>query len=166
MGFKEYHLLNEKIKTPKVKIVGDYLNGEVFSLEEALEKAKELELDLVLVNQNSNFGICKLMKYEKYLYEKNKKIKNKTLDTKEIKIGPNTAENDLNYRIKHMSEFLKKGHSVKLTMQFKGREMLYLETGKTLLLKMIMAVENEGLPEAMPKLEGKRLFCIVKPKKK
>ena len=97
---------------------------------------------------------------------KKEKDKPKSLEMKEIKVGPNTAENDLGYRIKHMIEFLQKGHSVKITMQFKGREMAYVQNGEALILKLILAVEDYGTPESMPKLEGKRMFATIKPKSK
>jgi translation initiation factor IF-3 len=83
---------------------------------------------------------------------------------KEIKVGPNTGENDLSYRIKQMIEFLKKGHKVRITMQFRGREMTFVSNGEALLLRMIVAVEESGLPEALPKLEGKKMSVIIRPK--
>ena len=98
------------------------------------------------------------------MYEQSKKPKNKTHDMKEIKLGPNTSENDLEYRIKHMIEFLQKGHKVKVSLQFRGRQMQHIDIGQEQILKLILAVEEYGSPEAMPKLEGKRMFCIVKPK--
>ena len=106
------------------------------------------------------------MNYEKFIYEQGKKEKPKVLEMKEIKVGPNTAENDLDYRIKHIIGFLNKGHKVKITMQFKGREMIHVTKGEALILTLLVAVEDHGVAEAMPKLEGKRMFVTIKPKTK
>jgi translation initiation factor IF-3 len=158
--------INQEIKIEKIRLIGEGFKGEIVSLKEALIKSSELNLDLVLVSENNNIGVCKIMNYEKFIYELNKKPKNKVVDVKEIKIGPNTSDNDLSYRVKQMIEFLNKGHKVKITMQFRGREMVYLENGQKLMLKMIMDVQEHGIPEAMPKLEGKKLFVVIKPKNK
>ena len=108
----------------------------------------------------------KIMNYEKFIYEEGKKSKSKSLETKEIKFGPNTSENDVEYRIKHIVEFLDKGHKVKITMQFKGRQMVHVDKGQELLLKLILEVEEHGTAEALPKLEGKKMFVTLKPKPK
>jgi len=133
-------------------------------ISEAIKLAESQDLDLVLINEKAQPPICKMMNYEKFIYELSKKPKNKGLDVKEIKLGPNTSTNDLEYRIKHMIEFLKKGHRVKVSLQFRGRQMQHIDIGEEQILKMLLAVEEFGSPEAMPKLEGKRMFAIVKPK--
>jgi translation initiation factor IF-3 len=158
---KKQHLLNREIKANEVRV-----DGIVMTFSEALAKAESGELDLVLIAPNAIPPVCKIMSYEKFIYEQNKKEKEKpkALEMKEIKIGPNTGENDLEYRIKHMTEFLKKGHKVKISMQFKGREMIYVKNGEALMLKLIVGVEEYGLPESMPKLEGKKMFVILRPK--
>jgi translation initiation factor IF-3 len=158
--------LNEEIKVQKIRLTGDGFKGEVVTLKEALAKANELELDLVLFSETNDIGICKIMNYEKYMYEQSKKPKNKGLDVKEVKLGPNMADNDLDYRTKHIIEFLKKGHKVKLTMQFKGREMAFVDKGQELILRLIVNLEEYGSAEAMPKLEGKKLISTLKPKPK
>ena len=127
---------------------------------------KSLQLDLVLVTESNDIGICKIMNYEKYVYELSKKPKNKGLDVKEVKLGPNMANNDLEYRTKHIIEFLQKGHKVKLTMQFRGREMAFVDKGQELMLKLIVNLEEHGSAEAIPKLEGKKLISTLKPKTK
>jgi translation initiation factor IF-3 len=158
---KKQHLLNREIRANEVRV-----DGQVMRLSEALQEAESQNLDLVLIAPNAVPPVCRIINYEKFIYEQNKKDKQKpkTLEMKEIKVGPNTGENDLEYRIKHITEFLQKGHKVKITMQFRGREMAYVDNGKELLLKMIVAVEDHGIPEAMPKLEGKRMFATVRPK--
>jgi translation initiation factor IF-3 len=156
--------LNEEIKIQKIRLTGDGFKGEIVSLKEAMNKANELDLDLVLISENNEIGICKLMNYEKFIYEQGKKPKNKSLEVKEIKLGPNMAENDLSYRIKHIREFLQKGHKVKLTMQFRGREMAFVDKGQELMLKFIVSIEDFGSAESIPKLEGKKLMTFIKPK--
>lgn len=158
---KKQHLLNREIRANEVRV-----DGQVMRLSEALQEAESQNLDLVLIAPNATPVVCRIINYEKFIYEQNKKDKQKpkTLEMKEIKVGPNTGENDLEYRIKHITEFLQKGHKVKITMQFRGREMAYVDNGKELLLRMIVAVEDHGIPEAMPKLEGKRMFATVRPK--
>jgi translation initiation factor IF-3 len=158
---KKQHLLNREIRANEVRI-----DGQVMRLSEALQEAESQNLDLVLIAPNAVPPVCRIINYEKFIYEQTKKDKQKpkSLEMKEIKVGPNTGENDLEYRIKHITEFLQKGHKVKITMQFRGREMAYVDNGKELLLKMIVAVEDHGIPEAMPKLEGKRMFATVRPK--
>jgi translation initiation factor IF-3 len=158
---KKQHLLNREIRANEVRV-----DGQVMRLSEALQEAESQNLDLVLIAPNAVPPVCRIINYEKFIYEQTKKDKQKpkSLEMKEIKVGPNTGENDLEYRIKHITEFLQKGHKVKITMQFRGREMAYVDNGKELLLKMIVAVEDHGIPEAMPKLEGKRMFATVRPK--
>lgn len=160
------HILNHKIRTSQVRLTGEGFNGEIVSLKEALTKAESLEMDLVLFSEANNVGICKIMNYEKYLYELSKKPKNKTLDLKEIKLGPNMSENDLSYRAKHIQEFLVKGHRIKLSMRFRGREMMFIDKGKELMLKLIVDLDNFGTAESLPKLEGKQLLVFLRPKKK
>ena len=156
------HKLNFEIKHQTVR-VGEF---GVISINEARKMASEQELDLVLINENSNPPVCKIMNYEKFIYQQSKNQKQKSLDIKEVKLGPNTSENDLSYRIKHICEFLDKGHKVKLTMQFRGRENIFVDKGQELMLNLIISVEEHGVAEALPKLEGKRLQCTLKPKPK
>ena len=160
---KKQHLLNREIRANEVRV-----DGTVMRLSEALQEAESQNLDLVLVAPNAVPPVCRIINYEKFIYEQNKKDKQKpkSLEMKEIKVGPNTGENDLEYRIKHITEFLQKGHKVKITMQFRGREMAYVDNGKELLLRMLVAVEDHGIAESMPKLEGKRMFATIRPKPK
>jgi translation initiation factor IF-3 len=159
---KKQHLINKEIRGTEVRIsdVG------IMPLSEALTMAESQDMDLVLINPNAQPPVCKIMNYEKFLYEQSKKDKPKVLELKEIKVGPNTSENDLTYRIKQISEFLGKGHKVKISMQFKGREMIHVTKGETLILKLLVDLEEYGVAEAMPKLEGKRMFVTIKPFKK
>jgi translation initiation factor IF-3 len=158
---KKQHLLNKEIRANEVR-----LDGQVMRLSEALNLAESQEMDLVLMAANATPPVVKIMNYEKFIYEQNKRDKQrpKNLEMKEIKIGPNTSDNDLQYRVKHMTEFLQKGHKVKLTMQFKGRELTYVDSGKALMLKMALSVEEHGVAENLPVLEGKRMQMTIRPK--
>lgn len=160
---KKLHFINREIRANEVRV-----DGTIMRLSEALNMAESQDLDLVLMAPNANPPVCKIMSYEKFIYEQAKKEKDKPkpLEMKEIKVGPNTGENDLDYRIKHIIEFLQKGHKVKITMQFRGREMAYVANGEALMLKLVVAVEEHGIAEAMPKLEGKRMFVTLRPKSK
>ena len=158
---KQQHLINREIRATEVRV-----DGTVMRFSEALAQAESQELDLVLVAPNAAPPVCKIMSYEKYLYELGKKDKPKTLEVKEIKVGPNTSENDLAYRVKHISDFLKKGHRVKISMRFKGREMTYTDKGMELMLKLMLAVEEHGVAEIIPKLEGKQIIGFLKPSAK
>lgn len=158
--------LNDEIKHQKIRLIGDGFNGEIISLKDALLKANELELDLVLISENNEIGVCKIINYEKFIYELGKKPKPKILDLKEIKLGPNTTDNDLEYRSKHMAEFLQRGHKVKVTLQFRGREIAFINKGEEVILKLILSVKDFGTPETLPKMEGKKMIVIVKPKGK
>ena len=155
----QQHLINKEIRGTEVRVsdVG------ILSLTEALRLAESDGLDLVLINPNAQPPVVKIMNYEKFLYDQSKKDKPKVLEMKEIKVGPNTSENDLTYRIKQISEFLGKGHRIKLSMQFKGREMIFVDKGMALILKLILDLENFGIAEAMPKVEGKKIIAYLKP---
>lgn len=157
------HKINDEIIAKEVRV-----DGVVMPIRQALLEAEKAEVDLVLINDKADPVICKIVDYQKFIYEQKRKEKDKPkpLDVKEIKLGPNTAENDLEYRSKHIIEFLGKGHKVKLTMQFRGREMAFVANGELLMLKLIDNVSEHGLPEAMPKMEGKKMMCTLKPKVK
>lgn len=159
---EKQHKTNLEIVHPTVR-VGEH---GILSLKEAQQLADEQELDLVLINENAQPPVCKIMNYEKFIYQQSKTPKNKTLDIKEIKLGPNTSENDLSYRTKHIIEFLEKGHKVKLTMQFRGRQMAFVDKGQEVMLNLIVSIEEHGSAESIPKLEGKKLQCTLKPKTK
>jgi translation initiation factor IF-3 len=160
---KRAHRINEEIIAREVRV-----DGVVMPIQQALLEAEKSEVDLVLINDKVDPVICKIFDYQKFIYEQKRKEKDKPkpLDIKEIKLGPNTAENDLEYRSKHIIEFLGKGHKVKLTMLFRGREMAFVANGELLMLKLIDNVSEHGLPESMPKMEGKKMMCTLKPKVK
>lgn len=159
---KREHLLNGEIRVTEVRLPEE----GIVKTTEAIRIAESQDMDLVLINASSSPPVCRIMNYEKFIYEQNKKPKNKSLDIKEIKLGPNTAENDLAYRAKHIIEFLQKGHKVKISLQFRGRELVFVDKGKALMLKLMVAVEEYGIAEGLPNMEGKKLIGFVKPKPK
>ena len=159
---KKQHFINGEIRATEVRVT----DVGIMSIQEANRLALSQEMDLVLINDKVNPPICKIMNYEKFIYEQGKKPKNKALEVKEIKFGPNTSENDIDYRVKHITEFLEKGHKVKLSMQFRGREMAFIDRGKELMLRVIVAVQDFGMAESMPNMEGKRMYATLRPKTK
>lgn len=165
------HNINEYIKAPQVRLVGDNVEQGVFSLSEARAIAEEQELDLVEISPNANPPVCKVIDYNKFIYEQKKKLKEikanaKQTVIKEIRFGPNTNDHDFQFKLKHAVSFLESGEKVRAYVHFKGRAIVYKEQGEILLLKFAQALEECGKVEQLPKLEGKRMFLIVGPKAK
>jgi translation initiation factor IF-3 len=128
-----------------------------------------LELDLVEISSNADPPVCKIIDYQKFLYQQKKKqkeIKAKTAKVvvKEIRFGPNTDEHDYNFKLKHAIRFLDEGAKVKPYVFFKGRSIVYSEKGEILLLRLAQDLEEYGKVEQLPKLEGKRMTMLVTPK--
>jgi len=157
---KKQHLINKEITSNQLRVTDE----GIMSLTEALNLAESKFMDLVLINDKTEIPICKILNYEKFIYDLGKKSKIKPLSVKEIKLGPSMSSNDLDYRIKHAIEFLTKGHKLKISMQFRGREMAHIDLGKALMLKLMVAVEDNGVAESLPSMEGKKLFTNIKPK--
>jgi translation initiation factor IF-3 len=155
-----------------VRLVGENVTVDVYTVQQALKIAQEQGLDLVEISPNADPPVCKVTDYSKFKYEQKKKqkeIKSKALKVviKEIRFGPNTDEHDFNFKLKHAINFLQEGSKVKATVFFAGRTIVYKERGEILLLKFAQGLEEHGKVELMPKLEGKRMsmFVIPKPKK-
>lgn len=141
------------------------------TIEEALKKADELNLDLVEISPTADPPVCKITDYQKFLYQQKKKqkeIKAKTVKVvvKEIRFGPNTDDHDYNFKMKHALKFLEEGSKVKAFVFFKGRSILFKEKGEILLLRFAQDLEEVGTVEQLPKLEGKRMIISIAPKKK
>ncbi|MEZ5106217.1 MAG: translation initiation factor IF-3 [Draconibacterium sp.] len=166
------HRLNHKIRVPQVRLVGDNIeNPGIFALRDALKMADEMELDLVEISPKADPPVCKIIDYQKFLYQQKKKqkeIKAKTVKVvvKEIRFGPQTDEHDFNFKLRHAEKFLKEGAKVKAFVFFKGRSILFKEQGEILLLKLATGLEEVGTVEQLPKLEGKRMTMYISPKKK
>lgn len=132
--------------------------------------ADERDLDLVEISPNADPPVCRIIDYQKFLYQqkrKQKELKAKTVQVvvKEIRFGPNTDEHDYNFKLKHAEKFLKDGAKVKAFVFFKGRSILFKEKGEILLLKFAQDLEELGKVEQLPKLEGKRMIMFISPKK-
>ena len=168
---EEPYRINEKIRAPKVRVVGENVNVGVYPIEDALQMAKGMSLDLVEISPKAVPPVCKIIDYSKFKYEQKKKqkeIKAKAQKTvvKEIRFGPNTDDHDFNFKTKHALNFLKDGAKVKAYVHFIGRTIVFKERGEILLLKFMQELEDYGKVEQMPKLEGKRMTVILSPKGK
>lgn len=159
--------INRQIRAKEIQLIGD--NGEklgVLSFNEAIEKAEEKGLDLVLVAPNTNPAVCKMMNYGKYKFEQAKKEKEakkkqKVLELKEIRVTPNIEEHDFGFKSKNARKFLEEGNKVKITVRFRGREVNNARAGEAVLKKFIEELEEIAVVEKMPKLEGRNMFTIL-----
>ena len=156
---------------PFVRLVGDNVEEKIYSFEEAFQIAQEQGLDLVEIAPNAEPPVCKVIEYQKFLYDKKKKekeLKAKTAKTvmKEIRFGPNTDEHDFNFKLKHAIKFLQEGSKVKAYVHFRGRTIAYKEKGEVLLLKFATELEEYAKVELLPKLEGNKMFLYLSPLKK
>lgn len=163
--------INEHIRAREVRLVGDNVTPGIYSIQEARQIAEELELDLVEISAQADPPVCKILDYQKYLYQQKKKAKEiKAKSTKvvvkEIRFGPQTDDHDYNFKLKHAMGFLQEGAKVKAYVFFKGRSILFKEQGEVLLLRFANDLEDYGKVEQMPLLEGKRMIIMISPKKK
>lgn len=174
--------LNEQIRVPKVRLVGDNLEeiSEVAGKEittgiyytnQVLQWASEMDMDVVEISPNVDPPVCKIIDYKKFVYDRKKKekeLKAKTAKTviKEIRFGPNTDEHDFDFKVKHGVKFLEEGSKIKAYVQFKGRAIVFKDRGELILLKFIKELEEYGSAEELPKLEGRRMMVVLSPKKK
>lgn len=154
---------------PQVRLVGDNIaEPGIYPIAKALKLADELELDLVEISAKADPPVCKILDYQKYLYQQKKKAKEMKSNAskvviKEIRFGPNTDEHDFQFKLKHAMEFLQEGAKVKSSVFFKGRSIVYADQGEKLLLRFAVELEEYGRAEQMPKLEGKRMFMMIAP---
>jgi translation initiation factor IF-3 len=165
------HKINNKITAKVVRVVGDDIETAIISIQDALKLADKLELDLVEISPNADPPVCKIIDYQKFLYQQKKKqkeIKAKTAKVvvKEIRFGPNTDDHDYNFKLRHAIKFLEEGAKVRAYVFFKGRSILFKEQGEVLLLRFASDLEEYGKVEQLPRLEGKRMIISFSPKKK
>ena len=140
------------------------------ALSRAIELAKEVGLDLVEVSPNAEPPVCRVMDFGKYLFEQNKKAqtskrKQKQVHVKEIKFRPGTDESDYQIKLRKLIEFLEYGDKTKITLRFRGREMTHQELGANLLARVRKDLEEYGIVEQMPQLEGRQMIMVMAPKK-
>ncbi|MEN8121148.1 MAG: translation initiation factor IF-3 [Bacteroidota bacterium] len=164
--------INKQIRAKTVRVVGENIEeAGILSIEEALKMAQDMELDLVEISPKANPPVCKIIDYQKFLYQQKKKqkeMKSKStkIVVKEIRFGPNTDEHDFDFKLKHAIKFLEEGAKVKAYVFFKGRTIIYKERGEVLLLRLAQELEEYAKVEQLPKLEGKRMIMFFSPKKK
>ena len=164
--------INEEITAPQVRLVGDNIPEQgIYPLAKAMAIADELELDLVEISAKADPPVCKVLDYQKYLYQQRKKAKEMKQNAakvviKEIRFGPNTDEHDFQFKLKHAQEFLQEGSKVKASIFFRGRSIMFAEQGEKQLLRFAVELEEFGRAENMPVLEGKRMSMMIAPLKK
>ncbi|GAB3011708.1 translation initiation factor IF-3 [Niabella terrae] len=163
------HRINHFIRVPQVRLVGDNVEPGIYATQEALKMAQGKELDLVEISPTADPPVCKIIDYNKFLYDKKKKekeikAKSKATEIKEIRFTPNTDDHDFDFKAKHAEGFLKDGNKVKAYVQFKGRAIQFQDRGQLLLLKFAERLAEFGTLENMPKLEGRRMLAMIAPK--
>ena len=164
--------INEEITASQVRLVGDNIPEQgIFPISKAMALADELGLDLVEISAKADPPVCKILDYQKYLYQQRKKAKEMKQNAskvviKEIRFGPNTDEHDFQFKLKHAQEFLSEGSKVKATIFFRGRSIMFADQGEKQLLRFAVELEEFGRAENMPALEGKRMTMMIAPIKK
>lgn len=166
---QQEHRTNFMIKVPEVRLVGENIEPGIYPTPEALKIAQSQFLDLVEISPGANPPVCRVIDYNKFLYEEKKKkkemkAKSKTSEVKEIRFTPNTDDHDFEFKVKHAEKFLADGNKVKAHVQFKGRAIMFQERGELLLLKFADRLKDFGALEGLPKLEGKRMQVMFAPK--
>ncbi len=174
--------LNEDIRVPEIRLVGDNLEEisavagrtiepGIYPTRQVRAWAEELAQDLVMISPNADPPVCRIIEFNKFLYNKRKKekeIKANTAKTviKEIRFGPNTDDHDFEFKLRHARTFLEEGSKVKAYVHFRGRTIVFKERGELLLLKFLKELEDLGVAENLPKLEGRRMIVMIAAKKK
>ncbi|MBR5440282.1 MAG: translation initiation factor IF-3 [Prevotella sp.] len=166
---KNQYRVNEQIRVKEVRIVGDG-GSEVVPTRQALDMARQQGVDLVEISPNANPPVCRLIDYSKFLYQQKKhqkeiKAKQVKVEVKEIRFGPQTDDHDYNFKLKHAKEFLEDGNKVRAYVFFRGRSILFKEQGEVLLLRFANDLEEYAKVEQLPRLEGKKMFLFLAPKK-
>ena len=173
---------NEHIRVEEIRLVGDNfdeistaagykIEPGVYKTRQAIEWARVSDLDLVMISPKADPPVCRLIEFNKFLFDKKKKekeLKSKTAKTviKEIRFGPNTDDHDFEFKLRHAKKFLEEGAKVKAYVHFRGRAIVFKDRGELLLLKFLQELDEIGVAEGLPKLEGRRMIVMVAPKKK
>ena len=166
---KNQYRINEQIRVREVRIVEED-GSSVMPTKQALDMARQQGVDLVEISPNAQPPVCRIIDYSKFLYQQKKKAKEMKqkqvkVEVKEIRFGPQTDEHDYNFKLKHAKEFLEEGNKVRAYVFFRGRSILFKEQGEVLLLRFANDLEEYGKVEQMPRLEGKKMFLFIAPKK-
>lgn len=171
------HKINEMIRFPEVRVTGTHpeteekFPGEVMSTRDAQFLARDLGVDMILISEKANPPVVQLADYKKFLYDQKKRKKEqeqnqKKTEVKELRLGPNTDDHDLNFKTNHAINWLDNGDKVKAVVFFRGRTIVHKDRGELILMKLAEALKEHGIPENMPKMEGKRMYMFFKPKGK
>lgn len=168
-NMKNQYRVNGQIRVREVRVVSD--NGaEVMPTRQALDLARQQGVDLVEISPNAQPPVCRIIDYSKFLYQQKKrqkemKQKQTKVEVKEIRFGPQTDDHDYNFKLKHAKGFLEEGNKVRAYVFFRGRSILFKEQGEVLLLRFANDLEEYAKVEQLPKLEGKKMFLYLAPKK-
>lgn len=167
---KDPYATNEQIRSREVRLVGDNVEQGIYPIEKARRMARDMELDLIEISPTAEPPVCRILDYQKFLYQQKKrqkeqKAKATKVVVKEIRFGPQTDDHDYNFKLKHAQGFLKEGSKVKAYVFFRGRSILFKEQGEVLLLRFANDLEDLGKVEQMPVLEGKRMIIMISPLK-
>jgi translation initiation factor IF-3 len=167
------HRINERIRLPMLRLVE--VNGEgqneIVNTQDALQQARELELDLVEISPNAKPPIAKILDYSKFMYDLKKqrkanaqKAKASSAEVKELRFGPNTDEHDLNFKLKHAEKFLSEGNKLKVYVQFRGRSIIYKDRGREVLEKVTESLSELAKVETPPSMNGRRMTMMLIPR--
>ena len=167
---RDPYATNDQIRAREVRLVGDNVEQGIYPIEKARKIAADLQLDLIEISPTAEPPVCKILDYQKFLYQQKKrqkeqKAKATKVVVKEIRFGPQTDDHDYNFKLKHAQGFLKEGSKVKAYVFFRGRSILFKEQGEILLLRFANDLEELGKVEQMPVLEGKRMTIMISPLK-
>jgi len=163
--------VNQEIKSPSVRVIDSEGNQlGIISFGDAMAEAGKAGLDLVEVAPNSSPPVCRIMDYGKFRYQQSKKLQvakkhAATIQLKEIRLRPKTDEHDLLVKLKHIKKFLEQSNKVKVTMMFRGREIVYTDIGRAIMEEIKKEVESGCIIDQQPRLEGKNMIMILSPKK-
>jgi translation initiation factor IF-3 len=164
--------INEKIRVREVRLIDEKGNQiGIVPTTEALEKARDVGLDLIEVAPQANPPVCKILDYGKYKFEQEKKLREtkknqKQIKMKEIRMQPKIEEHDLQFKTKHIQEFLEEGNKVKVTIRFRGRELAHTELGRDVLDKILEMIDTPFSVDKQPAMEGRFMSMIISPKSK
>ena len=164
------HRTNERIRVPKIRLVGDNVEPGVYDTRQAKRMAEDMDLDLVEISPKADPPVCKILDYSKFMYDQRKKQKELAAKAvkvviKEIRFGPNTSDHDYEFKKKHAIEFLQSGAKVKAFVFFRGRSIVFKDKGEILLLRLAQDLEEYGKVEHMPSMDGKKMNITIAPKK-
>lgn len=166
---KNQYRINGQIHVREVRVVSDG-GSEVMPIRQALDLARQQGVDLVEISPNAQPPVCRIIDYSKFLYQQKKrqkemKQKQVKVEVKEIRFGPQTDDHDYQFKLKHAQEFLEEGNKVRAYVFFRGRSILFKEQGEVLLLRFANDLEEYAKVEQLPRLEGKKMFLFLAPKK-